>query len=171
MLVRKKQLQKFLKYDLQTGIFYNRKSKKVVGKTDFIGKVSMTGKITPAGHVWIWVDKNKYRADKLAWLYVYGYWPKHDIIHINGLNHNNWIDNLRKPRKLKRKDNKSKIPGVYRDKKNKKWRAQIALNNKQKSLGSYKNFDNAVLARFKAEQVNGFPAGSSASRYVKKMFM
>ena len=158
--MRKKQLQKILKYNLQTGIFINRKSKNVVGKTDI------------NGHVQIWIDKNKYRADKLAWLYVYGYWPKHDIIHIDGVNHDNWLSNLKKKLiKKKRKDNKSKVTGVYWDKKNKKWRAQIAPDGKQKSLGSHKDFDNAVLARLKAERINGFPADSLAQRYIQKMFL
>ena len=170
--MRKKQLQKILKYDIQTGIFYNRKSKKVVGKTDFTSKISMISKVRSVGYVWIWIDKNKYRADKLAWLYVYGYWPKHDIIHIDGVNHNNWIDNLKKKSDTrKRKDNKSGIPGVSRDKRDKIWRAQIAINSKQKNLGNYKNFDNAVLARLKAEQINGFPADSPAQRYIQKMFI
>ena len=157
--MRKKQLQKILKYDIHSGVFYNRESKKVAGKID------------PDGYVYIWIDKNKHRADKLAWLCVYGCWPKHDIIHIDDVNCNNWIDNLRKPCKLKRKDNKSGIPGVSRDKRDKRWRAQIAINSKQMNLGNYKNFDNAVLARFKAEHINDFPSDSPAHRYIQKMFL
>ena len=157
--MRKKQLQKILKYDIQTGIFYNLKSKNVTGKTD------------KDGFVWVWINKNKYRADKLAWLYVHGSWPKYDIIHVDGVNHHNWISNLKKPLKLKRKDNKSGVTGVYWSEKDKRWRSQILINNKQKSLGSYKNFDKAVLVRLKAEQNLNLDSGSLAQRYIQKMFL
>lgn len=52
----------------------------------------------------------------------------------------------------KMKTNKSNHIGVSWDKTNKKWRAHISVNNKTKTLGRYKNFDDAVKARRIAEE-------------------
>ena len=49
--------------------------------------------------------------------------------------------------------------------------ARAAVKSKQKNLGNYKDFDNAVLARLKAERLNGFPANSPAQQYIQKMFL
>ena len=51
-----------------------------------------------------------------------------------------------------RSDNTSGVTGVYYDKKCNKWRAGIGYNNKLIHLGSYENFDDAVLARKNAEE-------------------
>ncbi len=56
-------------------------------------------------------------AHELAWFIYYGEWPKHPVVHKNGIRFNNWITNLKlKPVKKKRKNNKSGVVGVSWDK-------------------------------------------------------
>lgn len=50
------------------------------------------------------------------------------------------------------KANTSGKTGVCLNKKNGKWRAYITIMNKQKSLGHFENYDEAVQARIKAEK-------------------
>lgn len=54
------------------------------------------------------------------------------------------------------KNNKSGVPGVYFSKNrrgNKKWCAQITRQGKQKLIGAFETFDEAVTARKEAERV------------------
>lgn len=46
-------------------------------------------------YVRLMVDGVRYKAHRLAWLYVHGQWPKHEIDHINGIKSDNRIANLR----------------------------------------------------------------------------
>lgn len=48
--------------------------------------------------------------------------------------------------------NKSGVSGVYWYKKNKKWKAQVTINNKVIYLGTFDNKNDAIYARLKAEQ-------------------
>ena len=95
------------------------------------------------GYITIGIAKRVYKAHRLAWLHVYGQWPKGLIDHINGNKSDNRIDNLRdvfadgnsqnvrKPNKR----NKSGFMGViwYQN----KWRASMSVNGKSKWLGDY----------------------------------
>ena len=95
------------------------------------------------GYITIGIAKRIYKAHRLAWLHVYGQWPKGLIDHINGNKSDNRIDNLRdvfadgnaqnvrKPNKR----NKSGFMGViwYQN----KWRANMSVNGKSKWLGDY----------------------------------
>src|SRR5215468_6803827 len=47
------------------------------------------------GYVHIGVDGRTYSAHRLAWFYVYGVWPEHDIDHMNGVRGDNRLVNLR----------------------------------------------------------------------------
>lgn len=49
-------------------------------------------------------------------------------------------------------NNKSGVIGVYWNKKRQRWIAEIGINNKDIRLGYFKNFEDAVKARAKAEE-------------------
>lgn len=76
-------LKSILTYDPTTGLFAWNKSGKIAG--------GVSGK----GEYWcITIEGTFYRAHRLAWLYVYGYWPT-ALDHKNRVKTDNWIDNLR----------------------------------------------------------------------------
>lgn len=158
--MKKKQLMKILKYEPDTGVFYKRSSGKAVGKFD-----------SSDGYVYIYIGKKKHRADKLAWLYLHGSWPKHDINHRDGVKSNNWASNLEKKKSYKQRNNKTGITGVSWDKRDKKFRAQIQVDGNLMNLGNYDKIEKAILARHKAEKLNNFPAGTPAENAIKNMFL
>lgn len=51
-----------------------------------------------------------------------------------------------------RSNNKSGVVGVFLDQKVKRWRAQIYHNGKTKHIGIFDSFEDAVIARNKAEK-------------------
>lgn len=83
-------LQKILRYDKDTGIFYWKMPTKFHPR--MIGEVAGCDS---TGYRLIRIDRKKYKAHRLAWLYVYGEWPDRSIDHIDGNPFNNRIDNLR----------------------------------------------------------------------------
>ena len=85
----------------------------------------------------------KHRAHKLAWLYVYGEYPK-CIDHINRNPADNRISNLRvcthaeNVRNHSKITNRSGLPtGVRINKASGKYQARISFNNRQIHLGTY----------------------------------
>lgn len=83
-------LREALTYDAQTGIFLRNINSRRRPST----KVK-AGTTTVFGYIAIYLDGHTYTAHRLAWLYVYGEWPKGEIDHINGDRTNNSINNLR----------------------------------------------------------------------------
>lgn len=62
----------------------------------------------------------------------------------------------------------TKIKGVCWDKTRKRWKAYIGLKGKILSLGSYKNFDDAVKARKEAEKTYFDPILDKYKKYKKE---
>ena len=89
------------------------------------------------GYRVIAINRVKYLAHRLVWLYHYGEWPSDQIDHIDGDPLNNHIDNLRvvtNQENLKNQklyiNNTSGVAGVYFHKQHQKWRAEIRLTAK-----------------------------------------
>lgn len=102
------------------------------------------------------------KAHRLAWLLHYKKWPENEIDHINGNRADNRIDNLRDvPRKLNvrnqklHRTNTSGTCGVMLLKTG-RWQAVCYQNKKRKSLGIFKNKDDAISARKKFDSENGY---------------
>lgn len=76
-------------YDPITGIFTRRIDKHGHVKNEVMGCV------TKSGHVDIMIDKVRYQAHRLAWLYVNGAWPCNKLDHKNRIPHDNRYENLR----------------------------------------------------------------------------
>jgi len=98
-----------------------------------------------------------FRAHRLAWAIYFGEWPTRFIDHINCDRSDNRISNLREAsdvenaRNSKRsKANSSGAKGVYWYKRDKKWAAQITVNNRRMSLGRHQTKEAAALAYAKA---------------------
>ena len=116
-----------------------------------------------SGYRVVKVDGALYREHRLIWLYHYGVFPEFQIDHINGVRHDNRIENLRDVTNLenhrnikKRCDNTSGVTGVYYRPETKGWRAIIYVNGKAVGLGHYKEKVEAIDARAKAEIKYGF---------------
>jgi len=105
----------------------------------------------------------RYLSHRLAWAIHHGNWPADQIDHINGVRSDNRIDNLREASQTENsrnvrltESNMSGVIGIYWNKINFRWRADIGVNNSTIHLGTFKDFDDAVAARKKAEAKYGF---------------
>jgi hypothetical protein len=104
------------------------------------------------------IDNKVYLMHRLAWLYMTGSFPTEDTDHINHNRSDNRFKNLREvnrsinhQNRKQKTNNSSGHLGVVWHKQSKAWQAQITANYKSHYLGLFKNFDDAVLARKKAQ--------------------
>ena len=82
-----KMLEEQLQYYSSSGEFQWRNSK---------DPYSEAGTRTNGGII-ITLLGTRYKAEDLAWFYTYGHWPEERLVHIDGDNLNNAIDNLGYP--------------------------------------------------------------------------
>ncbi len=138
-------LKRLLSYNKESGVFVwniTITSKAVAG--------SQAGTIRN-GYVVITIDGEKHRAHRLAWLYVYGEWPKSILDHKNRIKTDNRIDNLREStfsangqNQIKpQSHNKVGLIGVSRHSRHKKFVAQININGEKTYLGIFKTAEEA----------------------------
>mgnify|MGYP000058039159 CR=1 FL=1 len=158
---------KRLNYNSETGVF--------TWKTPTAARLKpgdIAGTIHKTGYVKIILDGISYWAHRLAWLYYYKEWPKgeaYQIDHINGNKADNRICNLRLVTNKKNtrnhglyKHNISGTSGVCFNMQQGKWQAYIRTNEKcekkykQKHLGYFLNYEEAVAARKQAEKEYGY---------------
>jgi hypothetical protein len=136
-------LREALHYDPDTGIF----TWKIHAGRLFNGMVA-GGKSTSHGYKIICIDRQRYHAHRLAWLYVYGSFPDEDIDYINNVRDDNRIANLRPATlsdnaqnlKKAKKQNKCGLLGVtgpIKGATGDRWYAQITKNRVHYFLGSY----------------------------------
>ena len=164
-------LHQLLDYNPATGNFIWKESRGNVKKGDIAGTIDKHGY-----HV-IRIDRKLYKAHRLAWLYIHGYFPEHDIDHRNRLKPVNKIENLREVSRVcntrnsgNRKDNTSGVKGVAYVKNSNNWLVRITVMQKTYSLGNYDDYDDAVCARLAAEQClgwSGCDSSSPAFKYVQ----
>lgn len=83
------ELKKYLQYDEKTGEFTWIKP---ISRRTNVGDVAGSDS---CGSTLIVINKKKYMAHHLAWLYVTGEWPAFDIKHINSLKDDNRFSNLK----------------------------------------------------------------------------
>ena len=164
-MLSQKRLKELLSYDPETGRFTRKiSSSNSVKAGDIAGGDSST-----TGYWRISVDNIRYAEHRLAWFYMTGLWPKHQIDHIDHIRANNKWANLRevthaenqKNRVLTSK-NKSGCVGVSWIKARSKWYASISVNRKTLPLGTYENKDDAIKARKKADIEFGYHANHGA---------
>ena len=148
-------LRSILHYDPATGIFTWR-----VSTSNRVRAGDVAGCQNGSGYLLIKVQSRLYPAHRLAWLYVYGVWPKDQIDHINRNRSDNRRANLREvtnkqngQNASKRSDNTSGHPGVSWHKRDFKWVAQIMHNQKLIHLGYFSILEEALSARKAAEKL------------------
>ncbi len=84
-------LRELLHYDPETGVF-TRLTK--TGSRWLAGQIA-TPTMDSNGYAQLFVAGKKRAAHRLAWLYVYGTYPLGQVDHINGIQTDNRIANLR----------------------------------------------------------------------------
>jgi hypothetical protein len=154
MTLRHERLCEVLKYNPETGAFVWRvktSSRALVGYT--AGVVCKS-----RDYVLIGLDKRHYLAHRLAWFYVFGVWPMHEIDHINGNKKDNRLSNLRQATRTENcrnvpipSNNSSGTRGVCFYKQTSRWRARINVEKREIGLGYFLTKDDAIEARRKAE--------------------
>lgn len=169
-------LRGLLRYEAETGkLFWLPRTAQHIGNgrngaeveairwnTKWSGKEAFTSK-NGSGYLTGNVFRKFFSAHRIAWALYYGEWPKGDIDHINGVRHDNRIDNLRDVSGSAnncntriRKDNKTGCTGVFWRKDGAKWAASIRLHGKISHLGFFKDKAEAIAARKNAEKELGF---------------
>ena len=105
----------------------------------------------------------KYSGHHVVWALHYGKWPTHQIDHINGIRHDNRIENLRDvPQSQNVKNsrlssrNTSGICGVRWDRDRHKWSAYGKSGGPIKNLGRYDCIGLAIKARFGFQKEHDF---------------
>ena len=151
-MVTQEQLKEYFHYSDGTLIW-----KKTISKNTerLIGKVA--GSITDSGYWCVVLERKKYYAHRLIFLYHHGYIPD-CIDHINGNKTDNRIENLRESTQQqncfnanKKSTNTSGVKGISWHKQSKKWRAECCVNYKNHYLGLYDDMSEAisVLEKFR----------------------
>lgn len=137
------ELKEVLHYDPDTGIFTRLKAH----EPKYVGKPA--GHINTKGYVIIKIGQKAYKAHRLAFLYVYGSWPQHQVDHVNQDKADNRIKNLRNATNSQNQHNCKKragnnpYKGVSKNSSGKGWEASITVNYKPHYLGYFKTPEEA----------------------------
>lgn len=151
--ITRQRLLELVSFCPETGVFTRK-----IGR----GNQTKAGEVigTPDGNGYLrtYLDGGRYLLHRLAWLYVYGYWPAFDIDHCNGVRSDNRLCNLREATRSENQQNRaigrnntSGHIGVYWHKHDKRWVAQIRIGKKRIHVGQFESIEEAVAARAKAK--------------------
>jgi len=146
------ELKQMLSYDSNTGEFT------WTGNAPHKVKNKLANAKDKLGYVCLKIQGKMYKAHRLAWAFTHGHFPEKHIDHINGNPSDNRIVNLREAtRSLNLQNlrkpkfnNKSGFLGVCKNGNN--WSAQICVNGKKVSLGTYPSPDQAHVAYVNAKR-------------------
>lgn len=143
-MITQSELKELLHYEPKTGVFTWLVSHQRIRVGDVAG-----GNVCQ-DYTRIQINGVRYKAHRLAWLYVHGSFPPHEIDHRNQTKSDNRWRNLRLATSSENKRNvginsrnTSGFKGVSWNKTAKKWEAYGRLNGGNKNLGG---FDSAELA-------------------------
>ena len=171
-MITQKELWKLLSYDAIRGVFTWRVT---TGPRAQAGAVA--GTIHPSGYRYIMVNGKHYNASRLAFLYIRGYFPEHNVDHINRIRNDDRWCNLRKVSHYcnnrntgNRKTNTSGVKGVHWYKRDQRWEAYIQADDKRKCIGRFDDFTEAVAHRLAAEQCldwSGCDSSSPAFKHIQ----
>jgi hypothetical protein len=148
-------LRELLHYDSETGRFTWR-----VDRSPRVKAGDRPQAPTAAGYFRAGIDGQLHYLHRLAWLYVHGVWPAGVIDHINGDVQDNRIENLRdvphvvnmQNLKRARRDNGTKLLGVYFRKDTGRYSASIKTPERSLALGCFDTAEEAHTAYINAKR-------------------
>jgi hypothetical protein len=166
-MITQDKLQYLLNYNPDTGVFVwlNPPHPR-------IKKGQEAGTITESGYRRIMIEGKPYFAHRLAWLYMFGSFPK-QIDHINANRSDNIITNLRESnctqnaRNGRRYNNNTSGANGVKITDIGTYEARIRVNGHLKHLGTFYNIFDAVCARKSAEKLYGFEVNHGNKREVE----
>lgn len=147
-------LRAILSYDPDSGVFRFL----VPRGTRSVGAIA--GSPSSSGYIQINIDRRKYHAHRLAWLYGHGQWPTNQIDHIDGDPSNNRLKNLREATQSQnnrnsrlRKNSSSGLKGAYFFKRDRCWMSAIKVDGRQLHLGYFDTKQEAHAAYVAAARI------------------
>ncbi|WP_264041469.1 HNH endonuclease signature motif containing protein [Pectobacterium carotovorum] len=162
-------VKEILSYDPETGIFiwkdrderyFSDKRACSTWNRKYPGTVA--GTPDNKGYLRISINNKKHKSHRIAWLYVYGYWPEL-IDHINGNKSDNRIKNLRDVsfsenmrNRPTLKSSSTGVNGVVKSSNGKGFLAHINVDGVNKYLGTFPSIDEAVRERKIADSIYGY---------------
>ncbi len=151
--ITQERLKQVVNYSPETGMFT-----RLVATSTCVKVGGIVGHYDNNGYLKCSIDMAEYRMHRLAFLYTEGFFPEHDVDHINGIRDDNRWCNLRHATRAcnmqnKRvySSNKSGFPGVSWCKGRGKWRSDCKLKGKTVYLGCHSTTIEAALARLTFE--------------------
>lgn len=163
-------LKNILHYNPDTGVFVWLDDKR-----NHVKAGDIAGSLDAYGYNCIKIKSKSYKASRLAWLYMEGYFPEHEIDHMNRIKNDDRWNNLRHATHQcntrncsMAKNNSSGITGVYWHKNVKKWSANIMESGRLRYLGCFDTKMDAAKARWEGEKLYSYPncnTTSSAYQY------
>lgn len=141
------ELREKFAYDPTTGVFIRRSTGKVAGHRK------------DNGYLHFHFAGKKHGAHRLAWLYVHGSWPEHDVDHINGIRSDNRIvnlrdvsrsENLQNQRRASARNKSTGVLGVYRHVDG-RFTSRICVNKRDTYLGLFDTVEAAQAAYLEAK--------------------
>lgn len=141
-------LREWIHYDPETGAFTWKKNRNNRSRAG-----CRAGTISARGYYVILFEGMIHYGQRLAWLYVYGEWPKNQMDHIDGDCLNNRMNNLREAthsqnshNRKKNRNNTTGFIGVTKKKSTGKYVAQAVVNNHVRHIGTYRTAEEASEA-------------------------
>jgi hypothetical protein len=138
MTLTAERLRELLDYEPSTGALSNR-VRRGRGRAG-----EAVGTINDKGYLVARVDGRLYYVHRLVWLLIHGSHPRVHIDHVNGVRTDNRLCNLREATPAENQQNRvavrgstSRHVGVSWSTARRMWRAQIAVNGVNKSLGDF----------------------------------
>lgn len=141
-------LKDILVYHPNTGVFTWK-----ITRSPNAQEGSLAGTVNNDGYIVINTGSRQITAQRLAWYFIHGVWPTHQVTHINGKKDDNRIENLKEVTRSELSVNSNSgrksstgVKGVTYNKANDRYIAQISRKHVTMYIGSFKTLNEARLA-------------------------
>lgn len=150
-------VRELLDYEPLTGLFTRRVA---TGGRYGAAVGAVAGTVNDGGYILISLESLQYRAHRLAWLYMTGAWPSHEVDHRDGDRANNAWDNLRdvtgvvnlQNKRHAQSNSKTGLLGASWNARDERFVARIKVEGRYKSLGGFDTAEAAHAAYLSAKR-------------------